>query len=143
MAVKVNPPSLVEAAEKLMLAPLVVVAPNVAVPVWVALPGAVAEVQLALALKSKLPSAGLVTVGAACQVASCANAGRGAKTPNAKTPTRIVAIAAVRHATRLNCPATAPAPLLPGFQPLSTAAARWPDYPHSMADASTFCYQKL
>jgi hypothetical protein len=33
MAVKVNPPSVVEAAEKLMLAPLVEVAPKVAVPV--------------------------------------------------------------------------------------------------------------
>jgi hypothetical protein len=60
---------------------------------------------LALALKSKLPSAGLVTVGAASQVASCA------KTDcDSKIPIRIAAIAAVRHTARLNCPATARRP---------------------------------
>ena len=69
---KVNPLSVVELAEKLMLGPLVV--PKVAVPVWVTLPGAVAGVQLLLALKSKLPSAGFVTVGVASQVAFCAEA---------------------------------------------------------------------
>ena len=49
--------------------------PNVAVPVWVALPGAVAGFQFALALKSNVPASGPPTVGFANQVASCAAAG--------------------------------------------------------------------
>jgi hypothetical protein len=63
--------------EKLMPVPLE--APKVAVPVLLALPGTVAGFQLALASKSKWPSAGLVTVGAASQVALWAKAG---VTPN-------------------------------------------------------------
>src|SRR5579871_325212 len=51
-----------------------------AVPVPAALPGTVAGVQFALALKSKFVS-GLVTVGLADQVASCAQAGTVKKSP--------------------------------------------------------------
>lgn len=55
----------------MMLGPLV--APKVAVPVKVMLPGAVAGVQFALALKSKTPGL-TVTVGLASHVALWAEA---------------------------------------------------------------------
>jgi len=57
-----------------------------------------------LALKSNLPSAGLVAVGMPTQVASCAKTG---DVP-AKAPIRLAAIAAARHAAPLNFPATFP-----------------------------------
>ena len=59
--------------EKLM--PVPVETPNVAVPVLVTLPGAVAGFQFALALKSNVPASGPPTVGVANQLASCAKAG--------------------------------------------------------------------
>ena len=99
---KVNPPRVVELTEKLMAVP--VDAPKVAVPVWVMLPGDVAGFQFALALKSKLPSAGLVTAGAASQVASCAKPGDiMAGDIKAKAPIRPAAITATtgRKAMRL------------------------------------------
>jgi hypothetical protein len=49
--------------------------PNVAVPILVTLPGAVAGFQFALALKSNVPVDGPPTVGVADQLASCAPAG--------------------------------------------------------------------
>jgi hypothetical protein len=46
----------------------------------------------------------------------------------------------VYHTTRLNCPATARRPRFQVSNPLSTAAARWPDSLHSMADMTHICY---
>jgi hypothetical protein len=109
---KVNPLRVVELAEKLILALLV--APKVAVPVWVLLPGTTFGIQFALALKSKLPSAGLVTVGMPTQVASCAKTGD----VHAKAPIRLAAIAAAaRFTTRLNCTDMATFPNAPSSNP--------------------------
>jgi len=86
--------------EKLMLVPEDV--PKVAVPV-----GTFVGFQLALVLKSKLPS-GLVTFGAVDQVASWAKAG---VTPNS-VPTPMAANAADTRALRMTLPTQRPPALI-------------------------------
>jgi len=85
----------------------------------VLLPGTTFGIQFALALKSNLPSAGLVAVGMPTQVASCAKTG---DVP-AKAPIRLAAIAAARHA----------APQLPSHFPQRPVVQPLPDHHHAIA----------